>query len=89
MHPSQLDSSLAGLRRIRWNRGSLLALQGQGDSTRVIRIRLTRRGHAATRVELLDRNAESAGTALTITRDAAYYVAQTADGATIRRIKLR
>jgi hypothetical protein len=82
-------ASLTGLRRIRWNRGSLLALQGQGDSTRVIRIRLTRRGHAATAVDLLDRNAESAGTALTITRDAAYYVAQTAAGATIRRIKLR
>ena len=55
----------------------------------MIRIRLTRRGHAAIAVELLDRNAESAGTALTITRDAAYYVAQTAAGATIRRIKLR
>ena len=82
-------ASLAGLRRIRWSRGRLLGLQGRGDSTRVIRIRLTRRGHTATAVELLDRNAESAGTALTITRDAAYYVAQTPDGATIRRIKLR
>ena len=82
-------ASLSGLRRIRWSQGMLLGLQEQGDVARVIRIRLTRRGQGATAVEPLDRGGESTGTALTIARDAAYYVAQTPAGSTIRRIKLR
>jgi len=81
--------SLSGLRRIRWNRGSLLALQERGGAAHVIRIRLARRGQNATAIEPLDRDGESAGTALTIALDAAYYVAQTPAGSTIRRIKLR
>ena len=81
--------SLGGLRRIRWTRGMLLALQEHGDSTRMIRIRLSRRGQAATAIEPLDRGAASAGTALTISRDAAYYVAATKDGPAIRRVRLR
>lgn len=82
-------ASLTGLRRIRWTRGTLLALQENGDSTRMIRIRLSRRGQAATAIEPLDRGAASAGTALTISRDAAYYVAATKDGPAIRRVRLR
>jgi hypothetical protein len=82
-------ASLRGLRRIRWSKGMLLALQEQDDTTRVIRIRLSRRGHDATAVEPLDRGAASAGTALTISRDAAYYVANTSGGPAIRRIRLR
>jgi hypothetical protein len=81
--------SLNGLRRIRWDKGSLLALQDQGGSTRVVRIRLSRRGHNVTAVEPLDRDAASAGTALTISRDAAYYVVTTKDGPAIRRVRLR
>jgi hypothetical protein len=82
-------ASLVGLQRIRWSRGTLLALQKNGDSTRMVRIRLSRRGQAATAIEPLDRDAASAGTALTISRDAAYYVATTKDGPAIRRIRLR
>jgi hypothetical protein len=82
-------ASLAGLRRIRWTRGTLLALQQQGDSTRMVRIRLSRRGQTATAIDALDRGAASAGTALTISRDAAYYVAATKDGPAIRRVRLR
>ena len=82
-------ATLDGLRRIRWTRGTLLALQENGDSTRMVRIRLSRRGQAATAIEPLDRGAASAGTALTISRDAAYYVAATKDGPAIRRVRLR
>ena len=82
-------ASLGGLRRIRWTRGTLLALQEHGHSTRMVRIRLSRRGLAATAIEPLDRGATSAGTALTISRDAAYYVAATKDGPAIRRVRLR
>jgi hypothetical protein len=82
-------ASLRGLRRIRWTRGTLLALQKDGDFTRMVRIRLSRRGQAATGIEPLDRGAASAGTALTISRDAAYYVAITKDGPAIRRVRLR
>jgi hypothetical protein len=82
-------ASLGGLRRIRWTRGALLALQENGDSTRMIRIRLSRRGQSATAIEPLDRDTASAGSALTISRDAAYYVAATKDGPAIRRVRLR
>ena len=82
-------ASLGGLRRIRWTRGTLLALQKDGDFTRMVRIRLSRRGQAATEIEPLDRGAASAGTALTISRDAVYYVATTKDGPAIRRVRLR
>jgi hypothetical protein len=80
---------LTGLRRIRWSNGALLALQDQGGSARVVRIRLSRRGQAATAIEPLDRDRASAGTALTISRDAAYYIATTKDGPAIRRVRLR
>jgi hypothetical protein len=82
-------TSLEGLRRIRWNKGTLLALQEQGGSTRVVRINLSRRGRGVASVEALDRGAASAGTALTISRDAAYYVAITKEGPAIRRVRLR
>ena len=82
-------TSLGGLRRIRWTEGTLLALQENGDTTRMVRIRLSRRGQQATAIEPLDRGSASAGTALTISRDAAYYVATTKDGPAIRRVRLR
>jgi hypothetical protein len=77
--------SLAGLRRIRWSRGALFAIQGEG-TTRLVKIRLSRDGRKATAVEPHDGDVESAGTALTISRDAAYYVAKTPDGPAIRRV---
>jgi hypothetical protein len=82
-------ASLGGLRRIRWTRGMLLALQENGDTTRMVRILLSSSGQQATAIEPLDRGSASAGTALTISRDAAYYVATTKDGPAIRRVRLR
>ena len=81
--------SLAGLRRIRWIRNALLAIQGNGETAHVVRITLSRDGRRATAIEPLDGGTESAGTALTISRDAAYYIAITPAGAAIRKVKLR
>jgi hypothetical protein len=54
-----------------------------------VRIRLSANGRRATAVEPLDGDLQSVGTALTISRDAAYYVANTPEGAAIRRVELR
>jgi hypothetical protein len=81
--------SLSTLRRIRWSRGGLVAIQGEGTGSRLVKIRLSPNGRRATGVEPLDGDVQSVGTALTISRDAAYYVANTADGAAIRRVELR
>jgi hypothetical protein len=81
--------ALTTLRRIRWNRGGLVGVQGDGARSRLVRIRLSRNGRRATAVEPLDGDVQSVGTALTISRDAAYYVAKTADGAAIRRVEIR
>ena len=81
--------SLLGLRRIRWSRSALFALQGTENSGRIVRITLSRDGRRATAIEPLDGTTESAGTALTISRDAAYYIATTPTGAAIRKVKLR
>ena len=82
---------LMRLRRIRWNRGALIALQAPGEnaSERLVRIRLSRSGTLATATDLLDNDIAAAGSALTISRDAAYYVAQTENGPVIRRVPLR
>ena len=81
--------SLTTLRRIRWARGGLIGIQGDGNGSRLVRIRLNSNRHRATAVEPLDGEVQSAGTALTISRDAAYYVAKTAEGAAIRRVEIR
>ncbi len=81
--------SLTTLRRIRWSRGGLVGIQGEGASSRLVRIRLSSNGRRATAVEPLDGDVQSAGTALTISRDAAYYVANTPEGAAIRRVEIR
>jgi len=81
--------SLAGLRRIRWSRGALFAIQEDGAVLRMVRIRLNPAGSRAMAVEPADGEVESAGTALTISRDAAYYVAKTAEGAVIRRVGIK
>jgi hypothetical protein len=81
--------SLSMLRRIRWSRGGLVAIQGEGTGSRLVRIRLSANGRRATAVEPLDGDVQSVGTALTISRDAAYYVASTPEGATIRRVEIR
>ena len=83
--------NLKGLRRIRWNGGALVALQTDEDSgrERLVRIRLSRGGTAATAVQALDNQRPSIGPALTIWRDAAYYVARSENGPVIRRVLLR
>jgi hypothetical protein len=62
------------------------AAEGPG---RLVRIRLGSGGARATGVELLDSQVETAGTALTISRDAAYYVVRGVSGPVIRRVPLR
>jgi hypothetical protein len=81
--------SLTTLRRIRWSHGGLVGIQGEGAGSRLVRIRLSSNGRRATAVEPLDGDVQSAGTALTISRDAAYYVANTPEGAAIRRVDIR
>ena len=81
--------SLTNLRRIRWIRGGLVGIQGEDTAGRLVRIRVNSNRHRATAVEPLDGELQSAGTALTISRDAAYYVANTAEGAAIRRVEIR
>jgi hypothetical protein len=81
--------SLSTLRRIRWSRGGLVGIQGEGAGSRLVRIRLSGNGRRATAVEPLDGDVQSVGTALTISRDAAYYVANTPEGAAIRRVEIR
>jgi hypothetical protein len=67
----------------------LVGIQGEGAGSRLVRIRLSGNGRRATAVEPLDGDVQSVGTALTISRDAAYYVANTPEGAAIRRVEIR
>jgi hypothetical protein len=79
-----------GLRRIRWTRGALVAIQRDATgSDQLVRIRLDRNGTRASAVEPLDNHVAVDGSALTISRDAAYYVARTDTGPVIRRVPLR
>jgi hypothetical protein len=81
--------SLGGLRRLRWNRGALIGIQAGEDGTaHLVRIRLAQNRDVATAVDILDSSAATEGTALTISRDAAYYVAHGAGGPIIRRVPL-
>jgi hypothetical protein len=82
--------SLNGLRRLRWNRGALIAIQAdEAGAARLVRIRLAPNGKTATAIDLLDSTAGTEGTAMTISRDAAYYVAHGENGPIIRRVPLR
>ncbi len=81
--------SLAALHRIRWGRGVLFGIQGDGPAARLVRIRLSARGRRATAVDILDEDVQSVGTALTFSRDAVYYVGRTDEGASIRRVEVR
>ena len=81
--------SLVSLRRIRWTRGALLGIQGQGASSRLVKIRLNGSGQRAMAAQILDGDRRSLGTALTISRDAAYYVAGSPEGPEIRKVELR
>jgi hypothetical protein len=79
-----------GLRRIRWTRGALVAIQRDATgSDQLVRIHLDRNGTRASAIESLDNHVAVDGSALTISRDAAYYVARTDTGPVIRRVPLR
>ena len=82
--------SLTGLRRVRWYRGSLIALQDVRDTVRLVRLRLGRANRVVTAIEPLDDDrAADGGSALTIVGDAAYYLTGTDAGPVIRRVPLR
>jgi hypothetical protein len=89
--------TIDGLQRIRWYRGSLVAIQSTGDTagaggtagTRLVRIRLSRSGRSASAVAVLDDHAAGNGSALTVSDDQAYYLAEDVDGPVIRRVPLR
>ncbi|MGH9309593.1 MAG: hypothetical protein ACRD1U_09485, partial [Vicinamibacterales bacterium] len=82
---------LKRLQRVRAARGAVVALQGDSETgtARLVRIRLRSGGAVANKVEPMDHPFVSAGPALTISRDAAYYVARTPEGQVIRRVELR
>jgi hypothetical protein len=83
--------TLAGFRRLRFHRGSLVAIQADpgAETDRLVRVRLARGGARVAAVEPLDDGWASDGSALTIAREAAYYVARTGTGPIIRRVPLR
>lgn len=83
--------ALAGLQRIRWHRGSLIAIQddGQGGDAKLVRIRFARSGRTASALEVLDDHEPEKGSALTVSSNSAYYLARGQDGPSIRRVPLR
>ena len=85
--PASGDAVITELGRIRWTRGTLLGIQQSGDARRIVRLHVGRRG-GVTSVQHLDGAALSAGTALAIARDGAYYVSTEADRPAIRRIRI-
>jgi hypothetical protein len=88
--PADLD--LTGLARIRWSRGSLFGLQKIGDGTyRVVRIHLSRDGRSATSLDVLDPSVRTPNpSAVTLSGDAFYYLAETAGSeVAIRRVIIK
>jgi hypothetical protein len=80
---------LTGLNRIRWHRGALVAIQTVADSTRLVRVQLARSGKIVSAVETIDDQIPEKGSALTVSGDAAYYLAHADNGPIIRRVQLR
>ena len=70
------QTSLEGLRWIRWHRGSLIAIQGGiGGPFRLLRIRLDDPGRRVKTVDVLDGNLSLAGpTSATLSGGAVYYL---------------
>jgi len=83
---------LAGIRRLRWHRGALIAIQQAGaGSYRAIRLALDRAGRTATGIEILDAALPTTDpTAATVAGGVLYYLA-TGEGAEmiVRRVVLR
>lgn len=81
--------TLAGLRRIRWHAGTLIAIQQLAGARGVVRLRFNTSGTAVTTAARLDDETPGDGSALTIAGDTAYYVAREAGAPVIRRVPLR
>ena len=76
--PAQV--TFAGLRWIRWHRGSLIAIQGTGGSFRLLRLRLDDSGRRVRTVDVLDGNVALAGpTSATLSGSAVYYLSPSGD----------
>jgi hypothetical protein len=85
------DAALAGLERIRWTQGSIVAVQRQpDDSRRIVRLRLDRRGRRATAIDVLESSAPaSAAGAAAIAGNAFFYLIADERGTIVRRVTLR
>jgi hypothetical protein len=83
--------NVTGLSRIRWYRGSLVGIQKDGSTYRVVRLALDRSGRTVRAADLLDPSMTAAdATAATIAGDVLYYLAESAAGeATVRKVKLK
>ncbi len=69
------QASIAGLRWIRWHRGSLIAIQQVGGSFRLLRLRLDDQGRRIRTVDVLDGNVALAGpTSATLAGNVVYYL---------------
>ena len=77
-HPAQ--TSLTGLHWIRWHRGSLIAIQGVGESFRLLRLRLDDLGRRVRTVDVLDGNIALAGpTSASVSGSVVYYLSPSGD----------
>jgi hypothetical protein len=85
------DATLAGLERIRWAQGSIVAVQRQpDDSRRIVRLRLDRRGRKTTAVDVLESNAPaSAAGAAALVGNAFFYLIADERGTIVRRVPIR
>jgi hypothetical protein len=85
------EAALAGLERIRWTRGSIVAVQRQpDDSRRIVRLRLDRRGRKTTAIDVLESSAPaSAAGAAAIAGNAFVYLIADERGTIVRRVPLR
>ena len=82
--------TLTGLERIRWHRGSIVAIQrADGDRPRLVRILLSSSGRRASSLHVIDDHSPLDGSALTVSANEAYYLAEAEDGPVIRRVPLR
>jgi hypothetical protein len=85
------EAALAGLERIWWTRGSIVAVQRQpDDSRRIVRLRLDRRGRKTTAIDVLESGAPaSAAGAAAIAGNAFVYLIADERGTIVRRVPLR
>jgi len=86
------DVDLAGVRWIRWHRGSLVAIQGGTTGPfRLLRIRLDDAGRRVRAVDVLDGNVTLAGpTSAAVTGNVVYYLSPAADDQVeVRKLPLK